>query len=502
MNSSPPNCNTKALTSTRLLARNSIFSIAGYAFPVLTALISIPIIIKGIGTNRFGTLTLIWIVMGYFSLLDLGFGKALTKIIAEYLGKNEEDDVSAIIWSALAIVLLIGSAAVPIVFLQAPWLVQTALKIPRELQREAIISVNILAFCIPVVICTSALAGVLEAIQRFGALSICRLASGVFVYLSPLLVLNFSNSLVWIVGILAVGRLLLMAVYVGLCLRNIPSLRRKASIQFRLLKPLFVFGGWLTISNIIDPLMIFLDRFMIGAIVSMAAVAYYSTPFETLTRMWVIPSAISGVAFPAFSAQIKQNLRQTGVLLDRAMFGITIPLFFLNLIVVFFAQEGLQLWLGSEFAAHSTFVLKLLAIGVFVGGVAQIPDAFLKAAGRPDLVIKYRIIEFLFYLPTLWILVAKIGIAGAACAWLARALMGTTYVFLMAGRYLDSSRNLLRHAQWIAAMAFFLMVVAFLPMGLGIRLIAFVATFLTSIALFWHRYLPRENRALLRSYLN
>jgi O-antigen/teichoic acid export membrane protein len=428
-------------------------------------------------------------------------GKALTKIISEYLGRGEEDKIPAIIWSALAIILLMGSVAVPIVLLRAPWLVQTALKIPRELQREAILSISILAFCIPVVICTSGLAGVLEAIQRFGALSICRLASGVFVYLSPLIVLHFSNSLVWIVGVLAVGRLLLLIVHAGLCLRDIPTLRRKISIQFRFLKPLFVFGGWLTISQIVEPLMIFLDRFMIGAMVSMTAVAYYSTPFETLTRMWVIPSAISGVAFPAFSVRIKQDLKQTEVLFNRAMFGITIPLFFLNLIVVFFAREGLQLWLGSEFAAHSTFVLKLLAIGVFVGGVAPIPDAFLKAAGRPDLITKYRLVEFLLYLPILWLLVANFGIAGAASAWLARAFIGTIYIFLMAGRYLVSSKNLLRHAQWIAGMAFLLTVVAFLPMGLGTRLIGFAATLLTSIALFWHLYLPPENRALVRSYL-
>jgi hypothetical protein len=99
------------------------------------------------------------------------------------------------------------------------------------------------------------------------------------------------------------------------------------------------------------------------------------------------------------------------------------------------------------------------------------------------------------------LLVANFGIAGAASAWLARAFIGTIYIFLMAGRYLVSSKNLLRHAQWIAGMAFLLTVVAFLPMGLGTRLIGFAATLLTSIALFWHLYLPPENRALVRSYL-
>ena len=502
MNSAKSNSNISALTSTRVLARNSIFNMAGYAFPALMALISIPIIIKGIGTNRFGTLTLIWIVMGYFSLLDLGLGKALTKIIAEYLGKGDQDSIPAIIWSALAITLLLGTAAIPVVMLLAPWLVQSVLKIPAELQAETLCSVDILACCIPVVICTSSLAGVLEAIQQFKTLSLCRLASGMFVYLSPLLVLQFSNNLVWIVGVLAAGRFILLLVHMGLCFNGIHDLRKKFSIQLCFLRPMLIFGGWLTISSIIEPLMIFFDRFVIGAVVSMTAVAYYSTPFEALTRMWIIPSAISGVAFPAFSARIKKDLRHTGVLFNRAMFGITIPLFFLNLAVVFFAREGLQMWLGSEFAAHSTFVLKILAIGVFVGGFEPVPNVFLKAAGRQDLMTKYRLIELFFYLPFLWWLVSKFGIAGAAIAWLARALFGTIYIFIMSGRYLDSRNNLLRHARWGASMAALLIVSAFLPLGLTPRLITFVIAILISSVLFWRLYLPPENRSLLRSYLS
>jgi O-antigen/teichoic acid export membrane protein len=493
--------NISALTSTRLLARNSAFNAAGYAVPVLIALISIPIIIREMGTDRFGTLTLIWMVMGYFSLLDLGLCRALTRIIAEYLGKGDDASIPAIIWSALSLMLVMGLAAIPVVILLAPWFVHSVLKIPVELQRETIASLDILACSIPVVICTSGLAGVLESIQQFGKLSVCRLASGIFVYLSPLLVLSFSNSLAWVVGTLAMGRLILLIAHLALCFHSIPTLRRNMSVQLHFLKPMMVFGGWITISNIIDPLMTFLDRFMVGAMISMAAVAYYSTPYEMVTRMWIIPLAISGVVFPAFSSRINQDMRQITRFFDRAILGILVPLFLLILTVVFFAREGLSVWLGAEFAGQSALVLKLLAIGVFLNSVMRIPDILIKAADRPDLVSKYHLSEVFLYVPLLWWLVKTFGVAGAATAWLIRVIGETIYIFAMSRRFLDSPKVVGRHALWLAGIAILLLVLTFIPMGLSFRCIAFAVIALTSLALFWHRYLSSEDRALIKSHM-
>ena len=61
------------------------------AVPVLIALAAIPLLIKGMGEERFGLLSIIWMGVGYFSLFDLGLGRALTKLIAERLGLSRFD---------------------------------------------------------------------------------------------------------------------------------------------------------------------------------------------------------------------------------------------------------------------------------------------------------------------------------------------------------------------------------------------------------------------------
>ncbi len=66
-----------------ILVRNALLNLVGQGSPLLVALIAIPLLIKGLGTDRFGVLTLAWIVVGYFGLFDLGLGRALTKMVGE-----------------------------------------------------------------------------------------------------------------------------------------------------------------------------------------------------------------------------------------------------------------------------------------------------------------------------------------------------------------------------------------------------------------------------------
>src|ERR1041385_1581090 len=65
---------------------------------------------------------------------------------------------------------------------------------------------------------------------------------------------------------------------------------------------LFGFGAWVTVSNLVGSIMVYIDRFVIGAQVSIAAVAFYTAPYEVLTRLGVIPAALSGALYPALAA--------------------------------------------------------------------------------------------------------------------------------------------------------------------------------------------------------
>src|SRR6267142_6402191 len=96
------------LTSGRLLARNMLWNLLGNGAPLLVAVFSIPILIQGLGKERFGVLTLAWALIGYASLFDLGLGRALTQLVAKKLGAGEDREVPPLIWTSLLLMLVLG----------------------------------------------------------------------------------------------------------------------------------------------------------------------------------------------------------------------------------------------------------------------------------------------------------------------------------------------------------------------------------------------------------
>ena len=99
------------LTSGRLLARNTLWNLAGNGAPLLVAVFSIPILIHGLGKDRFGVLTLAWALIGYASLFDIGLGRALTQLVAKKLGGGEDHEIPALAWTSLLLMAALGAVA-------------------------------------------------------------------------------------------------------------------------------------------------------------------------------------------------------------------------------------------------------------------------------------------------------------------------------------------------------------------------------------------------------
>src|SRR5262249_15484540 len=178
-----------------------------------------------------------------------------------------------------------------------------------------------------------------------------------------------------------------------------------------------------------------LDRFVISAMVSMTAVAYYATPYEVVTKFLLLPSALMGVMFPAFTASFTQDRERTVRLFARSLKILSLVLFPMMLCAVALAPDGLRLWLGVEFAQHSFRVLQWLAVGVFVNSLALVPFTLLQGVGRPDLTATLHLIELPIYVGLLWWMVNTRGIEGAAIAWTLRVSIDALLLFALANRF-------------------------------------------------------------------
>ena len=146
---------TRLEISGRLLVRNTLLNFIGQAVSILVGVVIIPFIVRGLGTERFGLLSLAWVILGYFTIFDLGLGRATTKYVAEALGKGDRDQVPRLVWTAVMVQAVFGVMGALALVAIAPLLVEHILNIPLELMAEAQTTFYLLALPIPVVLVSS-----------------------------------------------------------------------------------------------------------------------------------------------------------------------------------------------------------------------------------------------------------------------------------------------------------------------------------------------------------
>ncbi|MDH4481158.1 MAG: oligosaccharide flippase family protein, partial [Rhodoferax sp.] len=275
---------------------------------------------------------------------------------------------------------------------------------------------------LPFVTTTAALRGVLEAYGRFDVTSAIRLSMGFITYGGPLVVLQFYSGLVPVVIFLAAARAVTWAVHAYAVGRVLPANSEYPRWFNRAeLRQLLVSGGWMTVSNIISPVLSYLDRFVVAYVVGASMVAYYTTPYEAISRLTIIPEAILGVLFPALGAAMATNPERAHQLFGqslRVMVAVMLPV---AALVVAFAQPLLAIWITTEFADKSFWVLQILALGFAINCVARVTFTAIQSAGRADTTAKLHLCEFPIFLLLLFWLTTRFGIEGAALAWAVRA---------------------------------------------------------------------------------
>jgi O-antigen/teichoic acid export membrane protein len=316
-----------------------------------------------------------------------------------------------------------------------PLLVQRILNIPPSLWGEAQPTFYILALSIPAVLVSGSLRGVLEASQRFDLVNAVASPLSTANFLLPYFTVLLGWKLPAIVGVLLASRLVGAVLLYRLCIRVFPSLRTIPRFHFNEARALIGFGGWVTVSSIVSPALVYLDRFVLGILMTMTAVTYYAAPYEMVTRLLIVPFSIAAIMFPAFS-----ELHQQGEATAVGRLATTslkfLVLSFAPLIVVLLAFAGpiLTVWLGPDFSNHSTRAVQVLAIGVLANALAQLPFALIQGAGRPDITAKIHLMEIPIQVLVAWTFVGLWGITGAALAWSARTTLDLILLAVAASR--------------------------------------------------------------------
>lgn len=419
------------------LKKNTLWNLMGSGLPLMVAALTIPFIIERAGVEAFGILTLVWALIGYFSLFDFGLGRALTQQVAKELSLARTFNIPSLVKSGVIFTAGAGVLGGVGLFVLANPLAFKWLKVSAGMGDQAMQAFLIAGLGIPLTTMTSGLRGVLEAYEDFRMVNILRTLLGTANFALPAVtVLIFGPSLTWMVFGLVVARCLNLVAHFALIDKKLPKLWwSTGKVERKKLVSLFKFGAWMTVSNIVSPLMVTADRFLISGVLGTGLVAYYSVPSEMMQRLLVIPVALTGALFPRLVALQHTNAKEASIIYNRSLIFIAGIMFPVCLMVAIFSKLGLSLWLGDAFASKASNVVVILSIGIFFNGLAGVPFAKIQAAGHARMTAVLHCIELVLYIGFLYILVIQFGLVGAAVAWVLRVTLDFFLLMFFARRY-------------------------------------------------------------------
>lgn len=416
------------------IKKNVLWNLLGSVAPLLIGLAAIPYIFKHVGIERIGVLTIIWALIGYFSIFDFGLGRAITQRIAGLADHHTETQKKTIAATGVFLTFLIGLVGGVFGFIAVEVVGVAWLNSAPQLEQEIRASFLLACLAIPATTTTAGLRGILEGEQRFRAINLLKLFLGLSNFLGPIAsIALLGPSLEYMVATLVLARYVTLFAHhhsANHVIGTAPSgLSREEARQ------LFQFGGWMTLSNIVSPLMVVADRFLIANLLGATVVAYYTIPAEFMIRLLILPAAITTTLFPVFAKNLSEgNKCEAFMLYKKSMKLIFLIMGAVTIITIIGSEFGIALWLGTEFAEQASVVASVLAVGILFNSMAQIPHAYIQASGDARSTALIHFAESVIYIPTLILLMKLHGILGAALAWSLRAFLDLFLLHLRALR--------------------------------------------------------------------
>ncbi|MCU0729013.1 MAG: flippase [Sphingopyxis sp.] len=402
------------------MAGNLAINFIGGAVPLVVALVTVPLYIRVLGFERYGFILIAWALLGYFGFLDFGLSRATTNAMAEALHRGDEDACKSSFWTTFCFNAVVGIVGGVLLGAAGTWLYGSGfISTTPEIRAEALSAWLWIGPMLSVTLLMGVGIGALEAHERFLSLNIMQTLGMVVGQITPLAAaMAWGADLSTVLPVMFVARAVQAVAILWLALR-VSGLGWQPSFDSARLRQLAEFGGWLTVTNVIGPIMTTADQLVIGALRSAAAVPVYAVPMNIAQRTMLVPATVSRTLFPIFSRRLGRDgndLVSDAVL---AMSVIVTPMF---IVTVLLAGPFLTLWLGAEAAQHSTLILQLLALGAWFQSFGYILVTALQGEGRPATVAQIHLIELLPYLALLLGLVHQAGATGAAIAWTIRVV--------------------------------------------------------------------------------
>jgi O-antigen/teichoic acid export membrane protein len=413
----------------RTLKTNFAINVFGAIVPLAVALVTVPIYVRHIGDARYGVLSIVWVLLGYFGFLDLGLSRAAVNALARLRDAPREERARVLV-TTLVLNLSLGLFGSLCLAVFGSYLLQHVLAVPDTLKPEIAQAFPWIVGLFPLALVSGVGIGALESRERFllaNALQVSGTSLGQIV--PVILAVVVSPSLAIVIPAAVVVRALTVVTILIAVYRDEGPLSLVA-FDRRQARKLLGYGGWISVSGIVSPIMSSLDQFVIGSVLNVAAVAHYAVPMNLVIRSQIFAGALTRTLFPRMSSVGRDEAHS---LASRSLISLAYGYSAICAPAMILTPAFFRYWINADFAAVAAPVAEILFFGAWINGLAFVPFGLLQSQGRPDVTGKFHAAEVLPFIAVLWVLTSAYGITGAALAWSLRCAADAACLFWAAG---------------------------------------------------------------------
>lgn len=401
---------SKQRKSGAVLAYVSIF------INIIIQLLYTPLLIKMLGQNEYGLYSLIASIIGYLTVLDLGFGNAIIVYTAKYKAKNELNKEKKLhgMFKIIFIVIGIISALLGIIlFFSIDKIFGNTMSI-SELNKMKIMTL-ILSFNLLLTFSFNIYNSIISAYEKFIFQKVMAIVGSLLkpLMMIPLLYLGYKSITMCIV-ITIVNIIVIISNY--LYCKN----KLKINIKFNGFdKPLFMvimnYSIWLFVGSLVDKVNWSIDNFVLGATSGTTAVSIYTIASNLNNFFISLSTALSSLFLPKISKLIAKEtnsdvLTQEFIKVGRLQHYIV---FLMCCGLILFGKEFIIIWVGPKFE-KSYYVTLLLIIPLCISLIQNLGISIRQAMNKHKFAAIINIIVAIINVIISIPLAKRYGATGAA----------------------------------------------------------------------------------------
>ena len=422
-----------------MLLRNSAWNFAGLALPALVALGTVPWLIRGLGLEGFGIVTLITSIVGYFGILDINLSAGAIKYLAEHQATGDQRRFAQTFWFGLLFHATLGLLGGLLLASFAGLILDRFFTVSPGLRADAQTALQLAAAGFALSQLLSYLLAVPQALQRYDLSARGEAIFGILANGVSAIVACSGGGIAGVV----LARVAVSATNVlWLCWQ---LMRLKAALNVPLspalptrevCAALMRFSGYSYLSRLAAMLHQHADKLIIAALVGPVALALYTVPVQLAGRILGLTYRLASVIYPRASelAATGQHAQLESVYLDATRW-LTYLNFSVLVVIALAGAAFLEHWVGTEFVTAGYPVLLLVTLALLADSLTTLPSLVNDALGHPQVSGRFALARGLVGVPLLYAGTLLSGIAGAACAHLlASMLMSAWFLYQVHGR--------------------------------------------------------------------